>query len=49
VLTEEIKRVAKDEASANEKFPPNGEEIKAQHVWMTIKVFINPVRTNYKL
>ena len=46
VLTEEIKKVAVDETYAKEIFPPNGKEIGAQHVWSTIKVFINPVRKN---
>jgi hypothetical protein len=45
-LTAEIKKVAVDEENAKEIFPPNGKNIRAQHVWTTIKVFVNPVRKN---
>lgn len=43
ILTQEIRQVAKNDRGP---FPPNGENLNAQHVWMSMKVFINPVRTN---
>lgn len=39
ILTQEIRQVAKNDRGA---FPPNGENLNAQHVWMSMKVFINP-------
>jgi SAM-dependent methyltransferase len=43
-LTEEIRSVARQEKGNGEIFPPNGKKYNAQHVWSTMKVFINPVR-----
>ena len=42
-LTNEIRTVASQEANQGILFPPNGEKYRAQHVWTTMKVFINPV------
>ena len=43
ILTQEIRQVAKNDRG---EFPPNGKDLNPQHVWMSMKVFINPVRTN---
>mmetsp|Transcript_7182 Transcript_7182/g.14152 ORF Transcript_7182/g.14152 Transcript_7182/m.14152 type:complete len:390 (-) Transcript_7182:472-1641(-) len=42
-LTDEIRRVAKSEKAGNTIFPVNGEPFGAQHIFMSMKVFINPV------
>ena len=42
-LTQEIRSVATKEHLDTEVFPPNGKNITAQHVWVSMKVFINPV------
>lgn len=45
-LTEEVRNVARDEANprnTNGTVAPNGESYNAQHVWLTMKVFVNPV------
>lgn len=42
-LTQEIRSVATKEHLDKEIFPPNGKNITAQHVWVSMKVFINPV------
>jgi hypothetical protein len=40
-LTKEIRNVANKEASLN--IPaPNGRTYNAQHIWLTMKVFVNP-------
>ena len=48
-LTNEIRMVGKAEKKAGEVdespiiFPPNGKPYNAQHVWTSMKIFINPV------
>jgi hypothetical protein len=42
-LTEELKDVGMKERLNHTLFPPNDEEFNAQHVWTSMKVFINPV------
>lgn len=42
-LTEEIRGVARNEKNSNIIFPVNGKQFNAQHVWTSMKVFINPV------
>mmetsp|Transcript_4570 Transcript_4570/g.13172 ORF Transcript_4570/g.13172 Transcript_4570/m.13172 type:complete len:398 (+) Transcript_4570:117-1310(+) len=47
-LTDEIKKIARQEKIASdagsiEPFPPNGQNWNPQHIFMSIKVFINPV------
>jgi len=44
-LTAEIRKVAKMERNSNKTitFPPTGEKYNAQHIWLSMKVFINPV------
>jgi len=42
-LTKEIREVAKTEADSKTIFPPNGQNLMAQHIYSTMKVFINPV------
>jgi Methyltransferase domain len=44
-LTEQVRNIAKLEAKSKNanQTAPNGEFYNAQHVWLTMKVFINPV------
>lgn len=43
-LTKFVRRIARDEATRNPKiFPPTGKRYGAQHVFTSMKVFINPV------
>lgn len=44
-LTGEIRDVAAKEAFDEIVLQPNGKALNAQHVWTSMKVFINPVRT----
>jgi hypothetical protein len=42
-LTKELRVVARGENNNQTNiFPPNGEKINAQHIWTSMKVFINP-------
>lgn len=41
-LTDEIRKVAAQERQKGE-LSPNGQPYNAQHIWLTMKVFINPV------
>ena len=41
-LTKEVRSVASQESKAGNK-APNGKQYNAQHIWLTMKVFINPV------
>ena len=42
-LTKELRGIARQEKKSNQtQFPPNDEEYNAQHVWTSMKVFINP-------
>lgn len=41
-LTKEIRSVAQKERQDNIVFPPNGELLMAQHVFSSMKVFLNP-------
>jgi len=41
-LSQEIRTIAKQEKNRKEIFPPNGKTYNPQHVWMSMKVFINP-------
>lgn len=41
-LTKEMRSVATQEKGRNEEFPPNGQKLNAQHVWLSLKVFVNP-------
>jgi len=43
-LTNEIRQVATKERLGEINFPPNGEIYDPQHIWTSMKVFINPVR-----
>jgi hypothetical protein len=42
-LTEQVRAWAKDESNNATAIAPNGERYNAQHVWLTMKVFTNPV------
>jgi hypothetical protein len=42
-LTEQVRTWAKDESKNITAVAPNGERYNAQHVWLTMKVFTNPV------
>lgn len=42
-LTEEIRQVASEERLAQITFPPNGKMLGGQHIYTSMKVFINPV------
>lgn len=44
-LTDEIRQLASEEKRSETIFPPNGETLNAQHIYTSMKVFINPVRT----
>jgi len=41
-LTQELKHIGAKEKANHTLFPPNDEEYNAQHVWTSMKVFINP-------
>ena len=40
-LTQTIKRIAKNESGTG--LAPNGKTYNGQHIWLTLKVFVNPV------
>jgi len=40
-LTMQLRKIALNEKNSG-TFPPNGEQLNAQHVWGSLKVFINP-------
>ena len=42
-LTNTVRDVAKQEGNWKNATAPNGEYYNAQHVWLTMKVFVNPV------
>ena len=42
-LTKQIRRIAATEAHRGASFPPTGARMGAQHVFSSVKVFINPV------
>jgi hypothetical protein len=42
-LTYQVRRWARDESKNDTAVAPNGEHYNAQHVWSTMKVFVNPV------
>jgi hypothetical protein len=42
-LTEQVRAWANDESKNATAIAPNGERYNAQHVWLTMKVFTNPV------
>jgi len=41
-LTQVMRKIASNEDDSKITFPPNGENFSAQHVWTSMKVFINP-------
>jgi glycosyltransferase involved in cell wall biosynthesis len=43
ILTDQVRTWAKEESRNETAIAPNGERYNAQHVWLTMKVFVNPV------
>jgi len=41
-LTKVIRKTASEERASNTTFPPNEEKFNSQHIWTSMKVFINP-------
>ena len=42
-LTKEVRSWASHEGRSSEVLAPNGKRYNAQHIWLSMKVFINPV------
>ena len=42
-LTQQIRKIALQESRAKKVYGPDGEPANAQHVWLNMQVFINPV------
>mmetsp|Transcript_17572 Transcript_17572/g.47900 ORF Transcript_17572/g.47900 Transcript_17572/m.47900 type:complete len:243 (+) Transcript_17572:3-731(+) len=42
-LTKEVRYWARREARIGDEVAPNGNKYNAQHLWLTMKVFVNPV------
>lgn len=42
-LTGKVRYIAQLEINRNNETAPNGEPYNAQHIWLSMKVFVNPV------
>ena len=41
-LTDQVRSWARQELTMKDQFGPDGKNYNAQHVWLTLKVFVNP-------
>lgn len=42
-MTEKIRKTASEERAAGKEIGPNGDPVNAQHIWLNMQVFINPM------
>jgi hypothetical protein len=42
-LTEQVRKIARSESHTLDNLGPDGKPYNAQHVWLTMQVFINPM------